>query len=139
VRGQALKSNISTEAANSAANAIGALLNDGFLRIYSGAKPQSVDAPISKQTLLAELRFNSPAFSPASGGKIVAINIRDEQDAPASGEASWFRTFKADGKTGVIDGTVGRANAHLILPVVMIEKGARIQVSTFTHEAERNS
>src|SRR5262245_11921024 len=100
---------ISLEAASQAADAVTRLLNRGFLRIYGGRKPVSAEITViaARQPLLAELRFAPAAFEPARDGVAIAREITRESLAMAEGTATWFRVFRADGRTPVFDGSVG--------------------------------
>ena len=82
--------------------AIGA---SGLLRIYAGTQPANVATAISGQTLLATLALGS-TFAPASSGGVLTANAITGANAVAGGTAAFFRIFKSDGTTAVIDGTV---------------------------------
>jgi hypothetical protein len=109
-------------------------LSGGYLRIYSGAQPASPDAPTTG-TLLAELRFG--AFGAASGGVIEHGALTSDVAANANGVAGYCRAFGSDG-TSWVDGTVGVADANLILSSVNITAGAIVSVSSFRHTVGDN-
>lgn len=109
---------------NTEADASRLLLNNGYIRIYDGAQPVDADTPVGAQTLLAELRFGTPAYAPAVGGVAVANAITPDASANATGTAAWYRYLKADGVTVVEDGSVGTANANLVLNTTSIVAGA---------------
>jgi hypothetical protein len=92
---------------NAEADAVIALLSNGYLRIYDGVKPATADTAIGSQVLLAELRFATPAAPAASGGLSTFTALTADASANATGTASWFRALKSDGTTVVFDGTVG--------------------------------
>jgi len=119
-------------AANAEADALGTLLNAGFLRIYDGSQPATPDTAINTQVLLAELTFGNPAFGAASAGVITANAITKDSSANAGGNAAWFRCVKSD-DTPVLDGTVGTATSDLILNSVAIGAGAEVSVTSFQH------
>jgi hypothetical protein len=100
---------ISAGLADLLATVISDQADGGKLRIYDGVQPASPDdAPeTTGAVLLAELQLSSPAFSPPDNGLIVANEIAADPLARASGYAGWFRLFKADGITPLIDGSVG--------------------------------
>ena len=106
-------------AVNAEANALAALLNSGKLRIYETA------------SLLAELTFNATAFGGAAAGVIAANAITADSDADASGTANTMKCYKSDGSTLVLTGTVGTADADLILDSVVIAQHATVTVSGF--------
>lgn len=85
------------------------VLNSGFLNIYTGTRPTNPDTALSGNTLLAHLTFGATAFGGATGTTTVtktANAITSDTNAPASGTASFFRCFKSDNTTAVVDGSV---------------------------------
>jgi hypothetical protein len=128
----ALNPTFSNEAANAQANALGALLNTGYLRIYDGSQPADPDTAIGAQVLLAELRFNATAFGAAVNGVATANAITADSSANATGTAAWFRALKSDGTSPVLDGTVGTGTHDLVLNSPAIQSGANVSVSSFT-------
>lgn len=128
----ALTQNITNAAASAACDAVAALLNSGYLRIYDGTQPATADTAITSQVQLAELRFNATAFGGAVNGVATANAIVSDSDADATGTASWYRLFKSDGTTVVEDGSVGIATHNLVLATASIVQHAIIAVSAFT-------
>jgi hypothetical protein len=128
----ALNPKRSNAAANAACDAMAALCNGGYLRIYDGAQPANADTPVGSQTLLAELTFTNPAFAAAVAGVATANAIASDLVANATGLASWFRVFKADGVSAVYDGSVGVADADLVVNSANFQQGARIDVTALT-------
>lgn len=118
--------------ANAACDALAALLNNGYFRIYDGAQPTNGDTAIGAQVLLAELRFNATAFGAAAAGVAAAAAIADDTDANATGTAAWFRCFKSDGTTAVFDGSVGTSGADLNLNTTAIVLHAAVSISSFS-------
>ena len=124
----------SNTAASAAADAVSALLTNGYLRIYDGTQPATADTAITTQVLLAELRFNaSAAFGAAVNGVATANALTSDSSANATGTASWFRALKSDGTTVVYDGSVGTSAADLVLNSVAIALGAIVAVTAFTY------
>jgi hypothetical protein len=123
----------STSAVNAEADALGALLNNGYLRLYSGSRPATANDAVTSQTLLAELRFASTAFGAASGGTITAGAITQDTAADATGAATWYRALQSDGTTAVMDGTVGTSDANLVMNNNNIQVNAIASVSSFTY------
>lgn len=111
--------------------AIEPALDGGYLRIYSGAVPANADASLGSPTLLAELRFGSPAFGSASSGTKTANAITGAV-AVASGTPTFFRALKSDGSTVVIQGTAG-ASGDLVLSG--ISSGDSVTVASFAVSA----
>jgi len=106
---------ISTASKNLGLNAQFDVLNSGFLRIYSGTRPATPDTALSGNTLLAELTFGATAFAAATGGTKTANAIGSDTSADATGTATFFRAFKTDGTTAVVDGTVGTSGTDAII------------------------
>lgn len=127
----------SNAAVNAEADALAALLNDGYLRIYDGTQPANADTAITSQVLLAELRFGNPAFAAAVAGLLTANTITTDTAANATGTATWFRALKSDGTSVVFDGSVGTSAADLILDSVAIQVNADVSVSSFTHQVSK--
>jgi len=122
-------------------NAVTVLLNSGYLEIYNGAQPTDANTAIGSQTLLSNgLRFSSTAFGAATasgsaGSKVVtatANSITTDTSAAATGTASWFRAYKSDGTTVVMDGSVGTAGCDLNLNTTSIVSGGTVAVTSFT-------
>lgn len=118
---------------NAKAELVGALLDDGYLRIYDGTRPATADDPVTTQTLLAELRFGSPAFGAAAAGVITANAITQDSAANATGTATWYRCVQSDGSTAVQDGSVGTSDANMVLATTAIQANAIVQITDFTH------
>lgn len=119
--------------ANTQVDAALALANSGYIRYYGGSKPVSGDTALGSQTLLAELRFGSPAFGSASSGIATANPITADSSAPASGTATWFRVVKADGVTKLWDGTIGTSGCDInITGSAVIAAGQSVALTSFT-------
>lgn len=127
---------LSNLAVNTQGDAMAALLNNGYLRIYSGTQAATADTAITTQVLLAELRFAATAFGASSAGVITAASIA-AVTAAATGTASWCRCLKSDGTTVVMDGSAGTATANLVLNSVAISSGAQVSVSSFAHTVSK--
>jgi hypothetical protein len=135
----ALNTQLSNAAVNAEADALAALLNSGYLRIYSGTQPATADTALSGNTLLAELRFGSTAFGSASGGLLTANAITADSSADATGTASFFRALKSDGTTVIMDGTVGTSSANMIIATTSISSAQTVSCSSFTHDVLNSS
>lgn len=125
--------NESNASVNAKADALTALLNSGYLRIYDGVQPATADTAIGAQVLLAELRFGATAFGAASAGVSTAAAITADASANATGTASWFRALKSDGSTVVFDGSVGTSGCDLNLDRTDIQSGGSVSVSSLTY------
>lgn len=125
-----LNSRIATEALNAKVNAWAKLLDGGTLEFYDGKQPASVNEAPAKAKLLAALKFQSPAFPPAEDGVAESFDLTPDTDAKATGTATWYRVTKADG-TAVMDGTVGREDADLIMNATGIQEHAEVRLKNF--------
>lgn len=123
----------SNAAVNAAADAVCALLNNGYLRIYDGTQPATADTAVSTQTLLAELRFGATAFGASVAGVATANAITADSSANATGTAAWFRALKSDGTTAVFDGSAGTSGCDLNLVSTSINAGDNVPVAAMTY------
>lgn len=135
----ALTPRLSNAAANAAADAVVDQADNGFLRIYDGTQPATADTAITTQVLLAELRFGTPAFGSAALGVATANAITAEDNADATGTASWFRVCGSDGTTVLWDGSVGTSGANINLSATDIEAGDQVAVSALTYTQSKTS
>ncbi len=119
------------------ADAVCALLNSGYLRIYDGTQPLTADTAIGAQVDLADLRFSATAFAPSSNGVATANAITSDTAANATSTATWFRTFKSDGTTPVFDGSVGASGADLNLNTVNIVANAQVDCTSFMYTGNK--
>ena len=110
-------------------NAVTALLNNGFIQVYSGSQPAE-DAALTG-TLLATLTFGATAFAASSGG-IATANPITSAVAANSGTAGYFALVKSDATTVVATGIVGTAGADLNFSSVAFSVGATVSCSSFT-------
>ena len=124
---------LSDASANAAANVVTALVDGGYLRIYSGAQPASANDP-AIGTLLVELPFSSPAYQSAVGG-IAASNTISAAVALATGTAGWYRVVKANVTTVVFDGSVGTSDSNLNLNSVAIQVGITVSISGLNYNS----
>lgn len=117
---------------NQLVDAMTALLNNGYLRIYDGAQAANADTAVGAQVLLAELRYGATAFGAGAAGVATANAITADASANATGTATWFRALKSDGTTVVFDGSVGTSGCDLNLNSVAISAGAAVSASSQT-------
>lgn len=134
----ALQPRLTNLGANAEVDALAALLNGGFLDIYDGTQPATADTAISGQNRLASLAFGNPAFAAASGGVAAANPISSDTDNDATGTATWFRCWKSDHTTPVLDGSVGTSGANLNLNSVSIQIHAQTDVTGFSLTASKS-
>ena len=129
----ALNTQMSDAAANAACNAVAALANSGYLKMYTGSQPANANTALSGQTLLGTLNFSATAFGNAVAGVATANAIASDSSADASGTATWFRVLKSDGTSVVFDGTVGTSGCNINMNSNVISAGASISVSSLTY------
>jgi hypothetical protein len=103
----------------------GALIN-----IYQGTQPANANTAISTQTLLVQLPI-SGTFGTDSNGTITLSTVTNGT-AVATGTGQFFRIFKSDGTTVVMDGSVGTASADMILNNTSIATGQTVSISSGT-------
>ncbi len=137
----ALSPRISAAAASTAVDRICAMLNTGYLKIFSGTQPATVDtAPTTAEVILASLTFASTAFAAASSGIAAANTITDDTSADATGTAAWFRTYGNTTTVVGFDGSVGATTSeNLVLNSVAISSGASVSVTSFSFTLPRSS
>lgn len=123
---------LSNESATASADAVVALLADGYLRIYDGTQPNWPDDAVTTQTLLAELRLGNPAFGAAVDGVAMA-NVIAGEDSAIGGTPTWYRALKSDGTSPVQDGSVGTSGTTLVLDMATIPSGATVDVGSWEY------
>lgn len=104
------------------------VLNSGFLNIYTGTRPTNPDTALSGNTLLASLTFGATAFGGATGSTTVTktANAIGSATAGNTGTATFFRAFKSDGTTAVVDGTVGVSASDAIINSASVVSGTTV-------------
>jgi len=135
----ALAARFTNLAVNTAIDALAALLNNGYLRIYDGTQPTNADDAITTQTLLAELRYNATAFGAAVAGVATANAMTGDASANNTGTATWFRALQSDGTTKVFDGSVGAGGTYnLVLDSASVVTGTPVDVTSHTLGAPKS-
>lgn len=115
------------------ADALGALMNSGFMDIFDGTQPATADTATSGQNLLATIGFNATAFPAANNGVLTANPMTACTAANFSNVATWARIFRTNHTTVVMDVTVGTANTNVILNSANIQANAQVSISSFVH------
>ena len=120
------------------AQVIADALNGGNMKIYSGTRPLNPEAGLNiDNILLATLDFGNPAFASIVGG-VMTANPLTGGVATADGTASWFRLYKADNVTAVLDGNCAQTVAgNLLLPTLTITTGVTIEINNYVHTVVR--
>jgi len=118
---------LENDAVNTQADALAVLCNNGYIRIKTAA-----------DVLLAELRFGATAFQNAVAGVIEANAITPEAAAKDNGLASKYEVYKSDGTTMLWTGTVGTADADLIMNAVNLTTGAQVTLTSLIHTVPKS-
>lgn len=118
--------------------AITALLNSGFLEIYTGSQPTDANQAVTG-TQLAKLTFSTTAFgtptaSGSAGSRIVTATANTITSGVSgnTGTAGYFVLKKSDDSTVVAMGSCGTSGADLNLDSTSIVSGATVSCSSFT-------
>lgn len=96
-----------------------------LLSIYNGTRPATGG---TATTLLAQLTCNATFAPPPSGG-VLTLNSITNNNAVASGTASWFRVTSS-GATFCFDGDVGTSGSDLNLTTTAIVSGQPVSVTS---------
>lgn len=113
-------------------NLITSMGNGCLIKLYTGTRPTNPDTALSGNTLLGTLTGASPPAPATSGGVITFSAITQDSSADATGTATWFRIYKSDATTAVIDGDVGTSGSDLNLNTTAIVTGGPILVTSLT-------
>ncbi len=126
---------VSIAARNTQLNALADSAESGLLQICAGYPRNSPEGPGPAEGFaLVTLRLGSPAFGKAIDGKIILAPIVGERVVENGGKPTWFRIWRKDGVTVIADGTVGKKNADMILPVADLPAGAEVEIESLTIE-----
>ena len=101
-----------------------------LINLYQGTQPANANTAISTQTLLVTLTV-SGSFGTDSNGTLTLGSVTNGT-AGASGNADFFRIFKSDGTTVVMDGSVGTSGADMNLNTTTISSGQTVSITTGT-------
>jgi hypothetical protein len=131
----ALQTTLSNLTVNAQADAMARLLDDGSIKIYTGVKPANADTAITSQVLLASCSLSATSAPAAVAGVLTFNAITPDAAADNTGTATWFRAYRADGTTAVMDGNVGTVGSvsNLELATVAIVANAVISITSLTH------
>lgn len=101
-----------------------------LINIYQGTQPANANTAISTQTLLVSLPITGSFGTDANG--TITLSTVTSASAVATGTASFFRIFKSNGTTVVMDGSVGTSNADMILNTTAIANTQTVTISSGT-------
>lgn len=105
-----------------------------LLRIYddTGTTPAAVSNDNNTNVLLAELTCNA-TFAPSASGGVLTLNaITSDSSANASGTLDYFRIYKSDGSTCVLQGTARTSGGDMNFGVTAFVAGATVNATSFT-------
>jgi hypothetical protein len=108
--------------------------NGGFLDIYDSTgtgQPATPDVAVTSQVKLAHCPLNATAFGAAASGVKTAGAITNGTGL-AVGTATWFRIYKSDATTAVLDGSVGTGSADCIMNDAAITIGGSVPITSLT-------
>lgn len=127
---------LTTPARNALLDALATYIGSGArLRIYSGTRPTNANTALGAQVLLAELVCGTPFAPSAASAALTANAITQDASADATGTASFFRLFLANGTTAVTDGDCGVGTGELQLVSTSIVATQPVQVTSFVFNA----
>jgi hypothetical protein len=98
-----------------------------IINIYQGTAPANANTAISTQTLLVSCVL-AGAFGTDTDGTLTLGTVNNGT-AVATGTAGFFRIFKSDGTTVVMDGSVGTSGADLNLDTTTINITQTVNIS----------
>lgn len=101
-----------------------------LIKLYNGTQPANANTAISTQTLLVTLTI-SGSFGTDSNGTLTLGSVTNGT-AVASGNADFFRIFKSDGTTVVMDGSVGTSGADMNLNTTSVNSGQVVSITAGT-------
>jgi hypothetical protein len=118
---------------NAQGDALNAVYNGGKMRFYGGTQPATCDTATAEATLV-EFVLPNPCFGTSNAGVVTANAVTDVV-AALGGTAAWFRVWKADGTTGLQDGTIGvtAGQFDLVIDSVTIVQGVTQHINSWTH------
>jgi hypothetical protein len=98
-----------------------------IINIYQGTAPANANTAITTQTLLVSCVL-AGAFGTDTDGTLTLGTVNNGT-AVASGTAGFFRIFKSDGTTVVMDGSIGTSGADLNLDTTTINITQTVNIS----------
>jgi len=98
-----------------------------LINIYQGTQPANANTAISTQTLLVSCPI-AGVFGTDTDGTLTLGSVTTGT-AVATGTASFFRVFKSDGTTVVMDGSIGTSGADLNLDTTTINVTQSVNIT----------
>ena len=113
---------------NAVADAMAARIAGGKLALFTDPRPASADTAVTTQTKLAEMDIPDPAAIAAANGVAVLVDL-EGATILATGTATWGRYLDAGG-AAVMDGSVGTADADIVIGAVSLVKDADLLIES---------
>lgn len=127
--------NLATASASTGVSAVGALCNNGSLRMYSGTIPTTPETAITSQTLLATFTFSATAFgTPSFSGGLSSATASFTSNSVLPGNAgtvTWARALASNGTTVVADFTVGTSGTDIIVANTSLVTTINVTITSF--------
>ena len=101
-----------------------------LIKLYTGTQPANANTALSGNTLLVTLTI-AGSFGTDSNGTLTFSTVSNGT-AVASGTATFFRIYKSDGTTVVMDGSVGTSSADLVLNTTTVATNDTVAISSGT-------
>jgi len=104
----------------------------GKLIIYEDVVPATADTALDgANTVLATFTMASPSGTVTTN--VLTITPPADVLCTHTGTATFFRVYKNDGTTKVWQGTVGTADADLVLNSAALANGATVSITALTY------
>jgi hypothetical protein len=98
--------------------------------LYTGTQPANADTAVTSQVLLVSMVISGVFGTDVNG--TLTLGAVTAGTASNSGIVTWFRIYKSDNTTVVMDGSVGLTGADLILNDVNIVTLQTVGISSGT-------
>ena len=107
-----------------------------ILRVYDGTQPAGVDTAVTSQTVLAQGTLPGTPLTSTGGviSKSGTWTLTGQSGAGGGTAGTWFRLFKSNGTTPVMDGTFGVSSGDYDMEadVNSIADGQTVTITGFT-------
>ncbi len=113
-------------------NAATALANSGSIVFYSGTMPATADTALSGNSVLGTVALPGTAFAAAASGSATA-NAITSVTASATGTCTFYRMFKSDTTTVIMQGDVGTSGTAAVVNSTSFVSGAPVTISSMTY------
>ena len=102
-------------------------------QMTTGSAVPAADTAVVPGTVLATITNPSDYFTAASGGSMTKTGTWSDTSADAAGTCAFFRMYKADGTTNVLQGSIGTAGTcDMVVDNQVFAAGQTFTVTTFT-------